>query len=73
MGVADPLLEVLVHWLKGGEATPLSWDVVVATLREPNISEADLADKIHRLYCDHKQEEKEMEKKWKEAQADSGV
>ena len=67
MGLSDPLLEVIVHWLNGvGDIAP-SWDAVVATLRDPNISETELADKIHRLYCNHRQEEKVIKE-----QIDSG-
>lgn len=58
VNLTDPLLEVIVHWLKGRRDTPPSWDVIVITLRDPSINETELADKIHRLYCSHTQEEK---------------
>lgn len=54
--LVDPLLEVVVHWLKRNEKVSPSWEDVVATLRSPEINEAELADKIHRLYCEHKEE-----------------
>ena len=49
---------------------PPSWDIVVNTLRYPSINEAELADKIERLYCDHKQKEKEIDER--KEQSDSG-
>ena len=61
VGVADPLLEVIVHWLKGVKDTPSSWDFVVATLREPSVNETELADKIYRIYCNHQQEKGETD------------
>ena len=57
--LTDPLLEVIVHWLNRGGDTPPSWDAVVMALREPTISEADLADRIYRLYCEHKEDKRE--------------
>ena len=60
-------MEVIVHWLKGKKDVPPSWDLIVATLRDPTISEAELADKIHRLYGNYTQEKR------KEDQACSGV
>lgn len=56
VGLTDPLLEVIVHWLKGEGDTPHSWDAVVMALREPSVSNAEQADRIHRLYCEHKQD-----------------
>ena len=53
----EPLLEVIVHWLKGAGGVAPSWDAVVVTLRDPRVSEAELADKIHRLYSDHSKDE----------------
>ena len=71
VGLTDPLLEVIVHWLAEVGDTPPSWDTVMVTLRDLGISEAELADKIHRLHCDHRQEEKEIDER--KAQADSGT
>ena len=52
--LSDPLLEVIIHWVKAGRGgVPPSWDAVVAA-----VDEADLADKIYKLYCDHKEEQK---------------
>ena len=59
--LSEPLLEVIVHWLKGGE--DVSWDVVVDTLRSSSINETEIADKINRIYCDHRKEEKEIDEK----------
>lgn len=69
--VTDPLMEVIVHWVKGVGDTPPSWDTIVGTLRDPSVNEMEVADKIDRIYCDHVQEEKG--KKTKEAQACSGM
>ena len=55
--LSNPLLEVIVHWVKAGRATA-SWDAVEAAIRDPRVNEADLADKIYRLYCGHKEEQK---------------
>ena len=50
-GIDDPLLEVIIHWLKGASDRSPAWDIVVSSLSDPCVSEAELADKIHRLYC----------------------
>ena len=65
--IADPLLEIIVHWLKGARGVPPSWDIIVATLRDPSVNETELADKIQRVYCqgEDKAEIKEL--------ADSGT
>ena len=55
-GLTDPLLEVIIHWIKGVGDMPPSWDAIVVSLRDPSINEAELADKISRIYCDHRQE-----------------
>ena len=70
-GVSNPLLEVIVHWLKGVKDIPPSWEFVETILRSPDIGEDELADKIHRRYCDHSEEVKALERK--EAMADSGM
>ena len=67
-GVTDPLLEVIVHWLKGGRDIPPTWSDIMGILRNPSINELELADKIHRIHCDHTQE-----KEIKEAQGFSGI
>ena len=59
--VTDPLLEVIVYWLKGSGDVPPTWDDVVGILRCPSINEPELADKIHRVYCDRTQEKEERE------------
>ena len=56
--LVNPLLEVIVHWIKRNKGVPPSWEKVVATLRNFEIDEAELADKIHRLYCERKDEER---------------
>ena len=57
-GLADPLLEVIVYWLKGGGDMPPSWDAIVVMLRD--INETELADKIHMLYR-HQEDEEDSE------------
>lgn len=66
-GVTDPLLEVIVHWLMRGDAPP-SWNLIVLLLRSQNINEAELADRIKRLYCDNNEE-----LTYKEGQTPSGI
>lgn len=60
MGVEDPLLEVIIHWLKGERNIALSWDVIVGTLRDPSVNESELADKICLLYCERKEEQEDV-------------
>ena len=57
VGLSNPLLEVIVHWLKGTRHPPASWETVFSILQHPDINEAKLAEKIQRLYID-KHEEK---------------
>lgn len=58
VGLSDPLLEVIIHWIKGAKEPTPSWDIVVTALRCPAIDEDELAEKIFRLYCDPRQKEK---------------
>lgn len=57
-GLTEPLLEVIVHWMKGERDTPPSWSTLEDVLRDPGIDKSELADKVHRLHCASQPEEK---------------
>lgn len=69
VGISDPLLEVIIHWLKGARHITPTWEIVVSVLQNPNINEAQLAEKIQRFYL-HTHEEKT---KSDQRSADSGT
>lgn len=55
--LSNPLLEVIVHWLKGTGNTLPSWEVLISILQDPSVDEAERAGKIQRLYCNYREEE----------------